>query len=167
MADRINEMKKRKDMVERIVGPKKGDTDLRHGFSKGFARRAEKLKQSVGLSAVVVDETYNKLFENYNMHFVQVQVIIRDIEIYTLDIQTHVERFLGFTDKIRDFVGFSPSQHPEVESKWRKFESAMREMASTHLAEHVCFPGGRWWRLLTWSRNSGCASILSSPLRSC
>ncbi|CAZ85905.1 unnamed protein product [Tuber melanosporum] len=136
VADRINEMKKRKDMVERIVGRKRAETDIRHGITKGFARRAEKLKQSVGLSEVVVDEVYNRLFENYNMHFVQVQVIIRDIEIYTMDIQLHIERFLEFTQTIKEFVDISHTQHPEIEVKWRKFDSAMKEMASTYLQEH-------------------------------
>lgn len=137
VADRINEMKKRKDMVERIVGRKRAETDIRHGITKGFARRAEKLKQSVGLSEVVVDEVYNRLFENYNMHFVQVQVIIRDIEIYTIDIQAHIEKFLEFTQTIKEFVDISHTQHPEIEAKWRKFNSAMKEMASTYLQEHV------------------------------
>ncbi|PUU75547.1 hypothetical protein B9Z19DRAFT_1131149 [Tuber borchii] len=136
VADRINEMKKRKDMVERIVGRKRAETDIRHGITKGFARRAEKLKQSVGLSEVVVDEVYNRLFENYNMHFVQVQVIIRDIEIYTIDIQAHIEKFLEFTQTIKEFVDISHTQHPEIEAKWRKFNSAMKEMASTYLQEH-------------------------------
>ncbi|RPA92071.1 hypothetical protein L873DRAFT_1831232 [Choiromyces venosus 120613-1] len=136
VADRINEMKKRKDMVERIVGRKRAETDIRHGITKGFARRAEKLKQSVGLSEVVVDEVYNRLFENYNMHFVQVQVIVRDIEIYTMDIQSHIERFLEFTQTIKEFVDISHTQHPEIEAKWRKFDSAMKEMASTYLQEH-------------------------------
>ncbi|PWW73719.1 hypothetical protein C7212DRAFT_300506 [Tuber magnatum] len=136
VADRINEMKKRKDMVERIVGRKRAETDIRHGITKGFARRAEKLKQSVGLSEVVVDEVYNRLFENYNMHFVQVQVIIRDIEIYTMDIQSHIEKFLEFTQTIKEFVDISHTQHPEIEAKWRKFDSAMKEMASTYLQEH-------------------------------
>lgn len=132
-------MKKRKDMVEKIVGRggKRQESDIGHGITKAFARRAEKLKQSVGLSEVVVDMTYNRLFENYNMHFVQVQVIIRDIEIYNLDIQGHVEKFLEYTQTIQQFVDFSHSQYAELETKWRKFDSAMRELATTYLTEHV------------------------------
>lgn len=137
VADRINEMKKRKDMVEKIVGRKRQESDIGHGITKAFARQAEKLKQSVGLSEVVVDETYNKYFENYNMHFVQVQVIIRDIEIYKDDIQGHVDKFLEYTQTIKEFIDVSHSQHPEVETKWRKFDSAMRELATSYLAEHV------------------------------
>lgn len=136
VADRINEMKKRKDMVEKIVGRKRQESDIGHGITKAFARQAEKLKQSVGLSEVVVDETYNKYFENYNMHFVQVQVIIRDIEIYKEDIQGHVDKFLEYTQTIREFIDVSHTQHPEVEAKWRKFDGAMRELATTYLAEH-------------------------------
>ncbi|KAL7273124.1 hypothetical protein RUND412_004033 [Rhizina undulata] len=135
-ADRINEMKKRKDMVEKIVGRKRTESDIRHGISKSFARRAEKLRQSVGLSEVVVDEQYNKLFEIYNMHFVQVQVVIRDIEIYIQDIQMNVEKFLEFTLAIKDFIDVAHSQHPEVEGKWRQFDTSMREMANTYLQEH-------------------------------
>lgn len=137
VADRINEMKKRKDMVEKIVGRKRQESDIGHGITKAFARRAEKLKQSVGLSEVVVDGIYNRLFENYNMHFVQVQVIIRDIEIYNMDIQGHVDKFLDYTQTIKEFVDVAHTNHPEIESKWRKFDSAMRELATTYLTEHV------------------------------
>jgi hypothetical protein len=136
-ADRINEMKKRKDMVEKIVGRKRNETDIRHGISKGFARRAEKLRQSVGLSEVVVDETYNRLFQSYNMHFVQVQVITRDIEIYASDIQSHVDRFIEFSSSFKEFGEVVPTQHPEMEAKWRRFDSAIREIANTYLLEHV------------------------------
>lgn len=126
-------------MVEKIVGRggKRQESDIGHGITKAFARRAEKLKQSVGLSEVVVDETYNRLFENYNMHFVQVQVIIRDIEIYNMDIQGHVDKFLEYTQTIQQFVDVSHSQYAELETKWRKFDSAMRELATTYLTEHV------------------------------
>jgi hypothetical protein len=136
-ADRINEMKKRKDMVEKIVGRKRNESDIRHGISKGFARQAEKLRQSVGLSSVVVDDTYNKLFENYNMHYVQVQVIVRDVELYTIEIQNHVDKFMEFTQAFKNFGDAEVTQHPEIEAKWRKFDGAMREISSTYLQEHV------------------------------
>ena len=64
-------------------------------------------------------------------------MIIRDIEIYTIDIQAHIEKFLEFTQTIKEFVDISHTQHPEIEAKWRKFNSAMKEMASTYLQEHV------------------------------
>lgn len=139
VAGRINEMKKRKDMVEKIVGRKRNESDIRHGISKVFTRRAEKLRQSVGLSEVVVDETFNKLFENYNMHCAQVEVVARDIEIYAADIQSHVDKFINFTSAFKFFGTAVPTAHTPTEEKWKRFDTAMREISTTYLHEHVRF----------------------------
>jgi hypothetical protein len=137
VAGRINEVKRRKDMVQSIVGRKRNETDIRHGISKGFQRRAEKLKQSVGLSDIVVDETYNKLLENYNMHCAQVEVIARDIEIYVQEIHTHVDRFIMFSTAIKDFGNAVPTRHAQMEARWATFDNTMRAIANTYLQEHV------------------------------
>ncbi|KAF8252774.1 hypothetical protein K440DRAFT_657945 [Wilcoxina mikolae CBS 423.85] len=136
VAGRINEMKKRKDMVEKIVGRKRNESDIRHGISKVFTRRAEKLRQSVGLSEVVVDETFNKLFENYNMHCAQVEVVARDIEIYAADIQSHVDKFINFTSAFKFFGSAVLTAHTQTEEKWKRFDTAMREISTTYLHEH-------------------------------
>lgn len=142
VASRLNEMKRRREIVEKIVtGKKKEEKDIRHGISKSFARHAEKLRQSVGLSDGIVDDEYNRLFECYNMHFVQVQVVCRDIEIYHSEIGGHFERLVEFTKSFKDFGDGVPTHFPEVEAKWRSFHTAMRETMDTYLEEHASLSG--------------------------
>jgi hypothetical protein len=139
VAARINEMKKRKDMVEMIVGRKKNEAVIRHGITKVFTRRAQKIKESVGMAEEVVDETFNKLFESYNMHCAQVEVVARDIEIYVSGIQQHVEKFIAFTSAFRLYGAAVPTHHANVEEKWKKFDTAMKEISGTYLHDHVSF----------------------------
>ncbi|KAG0013313.1 hypothetical protein BGZ80_011158 [Entomortierella chlamydospora] len=78
IAEEINEIKKRKDIVEKIVGPKKkNDSDLiyhdffilsaSHGFSKKFSRTTQQIRQAVGGSDVTVDILFEALLEKFNM----------------------------------------------------------------------------------------------------
>ncbi|KAI5820814.1 hypothetical protein BZA77DRAFT_239175 [Pyronema omphalodes] len=136
VAARINEMKKRKDMVEMIVGRKKNEAVIRHGITKVFTRRAQKIKESVGMAEEVVDETFNKLFESYNMHCAQVEVVARDIEIYVSGIQQHVEKFIAFTSAFRLYGSAVPTHHANVEEKWKRFDTAMKEISGTYLHDH-------------------------------
>jgi len=166
VAGRINEMKKRKDMVEKIVGRKRNESDIRHGITKGFARRAEKLRQSVGLSEVVVDDTYNKLFENYNMHYTQVEVVHRDIEIYAMEIQGHVQNFIGFALSFRQFGEVIGTRHYVTEAKWKRFDHMMREISTTYLQEHVSFASPASGIVgVDWRRNFESRSMLLSRSR--
>lgn len=146
VAGRLNDMKKRKDIVEKIVQKNKG-YDLGHGMTKIFSRRAEKLRQSVGLSENVVDEKYNRLYENYTMHFVQIQVIARDIELYESEIQGHVEKFVEYAKAFRDFGDVMPTQFPEIELKMRQYSESMTEVCATYLVDHVSpfFLSGKLW----------------------
>jgi hypothetical protein len=137
VAGRINEVKRRKDMVQSIVGRKRNETDIRHAINKGISRRAEKLKQTVGFSQNLVDETYDKLVESYNMHCAQVEVIARDIEIYVQEIQGHVDRFIRFTSSMKGFGNAVPTRHVQMEARWATFDNTMKAIANTYLQEHV------------------------------
>lgn len=136
VADRINELKKRKDILEKIVR-KRNDSDIRHGISKLITRRAEMLRQTMGASEAVVDPMYNKLVENFNMHFVQLQVVFRDIDQYNTKTNEFFEQFLEITGSIKDFEDLSVTRYPELESKWRVFDKAMRDMVKLAVSEHV------------------------------
>ena len=136
VADRINELKKRKDILEKIVR-KRNDTDIRHGISKLISRRAEMLRQTMGASEAVVDPQYNKLVENFNMHYVQLQVVFRDIDGYIAKTNEFFEQFLEISGSVKEFEDVSQTRYPELESKWRLFDSAMRDMVKAALSEHV------------------------------
>ena len=136
---RINEMKKRAELMEQVAsaGRKRKDYEGRIGFPKAFGRRTEKLKQQVGLSDNVEDKEYNNIAEKFGQHFFQLQVVMRDVEMYTTDVQVFVHRFHEYVVAIEGYIDVGQSSHPEVESKWRKFRMSMREVLMTALTDHV------------------------------
>ena len=137
---RINEMKKRADIVEQVTGAvrKRKDSDGRVGITKAFVgRRTEKLKQQVGLSDAIQDREYNSIVEKFGLHFFQLQVVMRDVEMYTSDVQAFVGRFNDFVLGIEAHMDVGQTTYPEVESKWRKFRMSMREIQMTALTDHV------------------------------
>lgn len=134
MSRRINDAKKRIDMVGQLSAQRKKGLGL-----KAFTRRTEKLKQQVGLTDSFQDEAYDNVAEKFGIHFFQVQVVMRDIEMYTSDVQNFVNRFNDFVLAIEAHIDVGQSTYPEVESKWRKFRICMREITVTALTEHVRF----------------------------
>ena len=135
---RINEMKKRADLMEQVVSSRKRkDSDVRIGLTKAFGRRTEKFKQQAGFSGLVEDREYNFVSEKFGSHFFQLQVVMRDVEMYTSDVQTFMNRFNDFVSAIEGYIDVGQTSHPEIESKWRKFKMSMREMAATGVTDHV------------------------------
>ena len=132
MSRRINDAKKRMDMVGQLSAQRKKGLGL-----KAFTRRTEKIKQQVGLTDSLQDEAYDAVAEKFGAHFFQVQVVMRDIEMYTSDVQNFVNRFNELVSAIEAHMDVSQSTYPEVESKWRKFRICMKEITATALTEHV------------------------------
>lgn len=135
---RINEMKKRADLMEQVANNRKRkESDVRIGLSKAFGRRAEKLRQQVGLADIAEDKGYVVLAERFGGHFFQLQVVMRDVEMYVADVQTYMDRFNDFVLAIEAHIDVGQSSYPEVESKWRKFRMSTREISITALSDHV------------------------------
>lgn len=135
---RINEMKKRADLMEQVANNRKRkESDVRIGLSKAFGRRTEKLRQQVGLSDLVEDKGYAAVSERFGSHFFQLQVVMRDVEMYTNDVQHFMNRFSDFILAIEAHIDVGQTTYPEVESKWRKFRMSTREMSMTALTDHV------------------------------
>ena len=138
---RINEMKKRADIMEQVTNTRKRkDSDVRIGLSKAFGRRTERLRQQVGLSDMVEDIQYSAVSEKFGSHFFQLQVVMRDVEMYTNDVQSFMRRFLDFATAMEEHIDVGQTSYPEAESKWRKFRMAMTEMTVTALSDHVSLP---------------------------
>lgn len=135
---RINEMKKRADLMEQVANNRKRkESDVRIGLSKAFGRRTEKLRQQVGLSDLVEDRGYAAVSEKFGSHFFQLQVVMRDVEMYTNDVQHFMTRFTDFILAMEAHIDVGQTSYPEVESKWRKFRMSTREMSMTALTDHV------------------------------
>ncbi|KAL9556408.1 hypothetical protein MBANPS3_001898 [Mucor bainieri] len=81
VADNINEIKRRKDIVEKIVGDKK-KTDISqeakggHGINKRLTRRAQKFKQVTGFA---VEPTHDIVFEALLLKFEEQQELVRQL----------------------------------------------------------------------------------------
>ncbi|TPX41799.1 hypothetical protein SeMB42_g05410 [Synchytrium endobioticum] len=60
IAEKINEVKKRRDIVEKYVEGK-GQTNIVRGINKKLARGTQRVKEGVGLSTVNVDMAYESL----------------------------------------------------------------------------------------------------------
>ena len=137
---RINEIKRRADIMEQVTSNRKRkESDVRIGLTKAFGRRTEKLRQQVGLSDMVEDKAYTAVYDKFGSCFFQLQVVMRDVEMYTNDVQIFMNRFCDFVLAIEGHIDVSQTSFPEVESKWRKFRMSMREMSMTALTDHVSF----------------------------
>ncbi|KAI9814857.1 MAG: hypothetical protein M1832_005659 [Thelocarpon impressellum] len=136
VAVRIEDMMKRVSLVEQAVGRKRKESDVRAGISKAFGRRTEKLKQQVGLSEMFDDQDFNKVAEKWDSHVIQLQFAMADVEKYLIEAQVFVDRFLEYVVAIESYIDVGRSTYPELESKWRKFGMAMRELSAVALTEH-------------------------------
>ncbi|KAL0144724.1 hypothetical protein V8B55DRAFT_1455283 [Mucor lusitanicus] len=77
VADNINEIKRRKDIVEKIVGDKKKtDISVVHGINKRLTRRAQKFKQVTGFA---VEPTHDIVFEALLLKFEEQQELVRQL----------------------------------------------------------------------------------------
>ncbi|KAK2782301.1 hypothetical protein FQN53_000117 [Emmonsiellopsis sp. PD_33] len=135
---RINDMKKRADVVGQIVsGRKRKESDVRAGLSKAFGRRTEKVKTHVGMSDMFADKEFVSLSQRFGDNFFQLQLIMRDVELYTNEVQTLIKTFHEYVIAIETYITVAPSNHPELESKWCQFRLAAKEVLTVALVDHV------------------------------
>lgn len=131
----INKTKKNFELVGQIVGRKHKDTDVKAGFARAFGKRVDKLQSSS--SRVPDDPTYTKLNEKFGDDFVQLQVVLRDVEFYTRQISQYVHEFLQYLSSIELVMRLQPGNFPEIESKWVQFNISMRDLEKVALEEHL------------------------------
>lgn len=133
---RINEAKKRADLVDQIVNRKRKESDVRSGLAKAFGRRTEKLKERVGIAEAYQDAEFDDLAHKFGGHFIRLQVCMRDFQGSVAELDKAVHRFLEFADALEAYIDVQPNTNAEVESKWRKFILAIRELATVALPDH-------------------------------
>lgn len=137
---RINEMKKRFDIMDQVANTRKRkESDVRIGISKVLGRRTEKLKQHVGLSDMVDDKEYNMVSEKFGSSYMMLQVVMKDVDLYTSEVQQYMNRFCDFITAVEAYIDVGQTTYHEIESKWRKFRMTTREMSMTGLTDHVSY----------------------------
>ncbi|KAK0785091.1 hypothetical protein LTR38_012468 [Friedmanniomyces endolithicus] len=136
MLTRINEAKKRADLVDQIINRKGKDTDVRSGIAKAFGRRTEKLKERVGIAEAFQDAEFDELSHKFGGHFIRLQICMRDVQDYLHRIDKAMDQITNTAAALDLYTDVAPSSLPEIESKWRRYGHAIREIAAIALPEH-------------------------------
>ncbi|GJJ70554.1 hypothetical protein EMPS_02903 [Entomortierella parvispora] len=109
VAEEINEIKKRKDIVEKIVGSKKkNDSDIVHGFNKKFARTTQQLRQAVGGSDVTVDILFEALLEKFNLQQRLVREFAKYIQTWLISVKQYFDTQEAFALTLMEIYGMVP-----------------------------------------------------------
>ncbi|KAK6509115.1 hypothetical protein TWF481_003878 [Arthrobotrys musiformis] len=138
VTERINESKKRKDMMDKLVGPRrKGDNDLRHGLTKGWQRRAEKLRQTVGLSTdLPADTRYMAAVERFNIQAAKLKPLIDKIDDHVNATSVNMDSLCTMAARFEEFSSCSPTRFKEYEERWQTFTKRMKEMKEVAFLDH-------------------------------
>ncbi|KAI9146534.1 hypothetical protein BKA69DRAFT_1045174 [Paraphysoderma sedebokerense] len=109
VAEKINEIKKRKELVEKIVTGDK-EVNIRHGITKNLTRTKQQLKQATGLSMdVAVDDLYASVEEKFNFQKTQAQTFISDIITWLSSLKQFFNQLHDLAISLEDlYTAFSP-----------------------------------------------------------
>jgi hypothetical protein len=138
MLTRINEAKKRADLVEQMIGRNKGkESDVRAGLAKAFGRRTtEKMKERMGIHEAYQDADYDALAHKFGGHYIRLQICMRDVQDYVAKASKGVEQINDFAAALETYGDVSHGSLPEIASKWRRYGHAIRDLTAVALAEH-------------------------------
>lgn len=133
--EEINKTKKNFELVGQIVGRRRKESDVKAGFARAFGKRVDKLQPATNRPAE--DAEYLKLHEKFGDDYLRLQVVLRDVEFYTRQVTDHVHEFLQYLSSMELVMRLQPSPHPEIESKWVRFNVSMRDIEKIALEQHV------------------------------
>lgn len=138
MLTRINEAKKRADIVDQIINKGKGrkDSDLRGGFTKAFGRRTEKLKERVGIAEVFQDPDFDELSHKFGGHYIRLQICMRDVQDYLHRADKGIELVNDYVEALELFTDLRDSQLAEIQSKWRRYGQIIRDLTLIAFGDH-------------------------------
>ncbi|KAI0014677.1 hypothetical protein F4780DRAFT_188510 [Xylariomycetidae sp. FL0641] len=131
----INRTKKNFELVGQIVGRKRKESDVKAGFARAFGKRVDKLQ--AGTNRPPEDAEYVKLHEKFGDDYLRLQVVLRDVEFYTRQVTEYVHEFLQYLSSMELVMRLQPSPHPEIESKWVRFNVGMRDIEKVALDQHL------------------------------
>ncbi|KAI0817496.1 hypothetical protein GGR55DRAFT_22050 [Xylaria sp. FL0064] len=133
--EEINKTKKNFELVGQIVSRRRKESDVKAGFARAFGKRVDKL-QPTG-NKPPEDAEYLKLHEKFGDDYLRLQVVLRDVEFYTRQVTEHVHEFLQYLSSMELVMRIQPSPHPEIESKWVRFNVSMRDLEKIALEQHL------------------------------
>lgn len=134
---RINDVKKHAEMLDQAINRKRGQSDVRTGISKAFGRKAEKLRQHVGITDMYEDSEYDKIRIAYDNNYVQLMVIANDCTVYEKGITQWVNKMVEVASAAEAWVDVGHSHHQQEESKLRHLAMIIRNVHNIALPDHV------------------------------
>ncbi|KAI1312526.1 hypothetical protein F5Y03DRAFT_239909 [Xylaria venustula] len=133
--EEINKTKKNFELVGQIVSRRRKESDVKAGFARAFGKRVDRLQPTSNKPAE--DADYLKLHEKFGDDYLRLQVVLRDVEFYTRQVTEHVHVFLQYLSSMELVMRIQPSPHPEIESKWVRFNVSMRDLEKVALEQHL------------------------------
>ncbi|KAI0459430.1 hypothetical protein F5B21DRAFT_526137 [Xylaria acuta] len=133
--EEINKTKKNFELVGQIVGRRRKESDVKAGLARAFGKRVDKLQTATNKPPE--DTEYLKLHEKFGDDYLRLQVVLRDVEFYTRQVTDHVHEFLQYLSSMELVMRLQPSPHPEIESKWVRFNVSMRDIEKVALEQHL------------------------------
>ena len=134
VSHRINDSKRRHELVEEVFKAR-SHRDL--GPMKLFNRRAEKLRQQVGLSEAIEDEEYRESAHQFNNGALRVQFVLRDYQNFEIKAEAFMTQLLKLAEGFERIIEVRPSTTPAIESKWRRWAMTIRELGAIGFQDHV------------------------------
>jgi len=134
---RINDLKKHAEALDQVLNRKRGQSDVRTGLSKAFGRRAEKLRQHVGITDMYEDSEYDKLRIAYDNNYVQLMVVANDCQTYEKGMTQWVHKMVELAAAAEGWVDVGHSHHQQEESKLRHLAMIIRNVHNIALPDHL------------------------------
>ncbi|KAI1621457.1 hypothetical protein EDD37DRAFT_652822 [Exophiala viscosa] len=134
---RINEVKKHTELVDQVLNRKRKESDVRNGLTKAFGRRAEKLRQHVGINEMYEDEEYARLKIKYDNNIAHLFLVSKDCQGYIDAMRQWVLRMCELAAAAEAWVDVGHTNHSQAESRLRQFAIVVRGINSIALPDHV------------------------------
>ncbi|KAF9308230.1 hypothetical protein BG003_011398 [Podila horticola] len=127
VAEEINEIKKRKDIVEKIVGSKKkNDSD--------FARTTQQLRQAVGGSEITVDILFEALLEKFNLQQRLIREFVKHIQNWLISIKQYFDTQEAFALNLLETYSMVPIHRNDENSNImlvKEYHKSMAQFSKT------------------------------------
>ncbi|ORX91532.1 hypothetical protein K493DRAFT_286695 [Basidiobolus meristosporus CBS 931.73] len=131
VAERINEIKKRKDIVETIVGIKKKEVVLSHGINKRISRRTQQIKQKAGLQDATTDVLFDVFLAKFEHQQCQAKNLVTQVESWKSRVQEYLDIQMKFSEMMeRMYAGdsFGYQTKRGLESQVKEYRLSMTKI---------------------------------------
>ncbi|KTW32036.1 uncharacterized protein T551_00718 [Pneumocystis jirovecii RU7] len=132
--DRINEIKRCKDMVKQVISGK-SDNDICHIITKGISRRTKKLKQTVGLTENYHDIFYETLFQNFQQQQIQILTFKKKIKNWLREVTNYHSQQNNLVFSYNLCIACERSSYNETHTKWKEYKIIINEACKDGLNE--------------------------------